>query len=218
MKKILPLLAFLLSSIALHSQDANFYFGKTDYELGTAKSKDEIWLSIQMWIAENTEFPQLATKMSDKDSGILIMKYDFPTFNTDLEFISFSPSATIRMSVSDSLCTIRITDAVCHVDKSQMVEMVMVDGSTYKRLTKAQNQIGWLRDLCVDEFGSSMDWNMLEDYIAIRDKYKDINEHTVRKKEVECNETKYQILQGALASYAVPISNLMGSLCSSISH
>lgn len=217
MRKILVILLFITSCLTIHSQDVGFYFGKTDYEIKSQKSKEEIWLSTKIWLAENTDFPQIATKMSDEENGILIVQYDFPTLNTNLEFISFSPSVTMRINVSDSLCAIKITDAICHVDKSQMINQILYDGSSYQRLTKAQRQIEWLRDLCVDEFYSTMNWDMLDNYISIRDKYKDIYEHTTKKKDKECNEIKYQILQGALASYAVPTVNLIKSFCSSIS-
>lgn len=209
-------LAFILTCTVLYSQDTDFYFGGTDFEIKTTKSKEDIWLSSKIWIAENTRFPKIATKMEDERSGILIVRYDFPTIESDLEFISLTPSVTMRINVSDSLCTVRITDAVCHVDKSQELEKLLIEGGSMPRLKKAQKQIEWLKDLSVNEFNSTTDWSIREDYTAIRDKYKATDDHTEKKRDKECREGKYSILQGALTAYIVPVTIMIDSFRTSI--
>lgn len=199
MKKLFIIIVTALSCYLSNAQSAEFLKGKESHQVPVPASKEMIWTTVNLWIAEEFNSPRNVIQMEDKESGMLVIGFNGKEHSINQKYISYRPQIKMQINVSDSLCVMKFIGIYCRVDQSY--ESLINSGGfgEIKQLKK-------LKAVSEECFNSSLTWEFNETNEA-KDKYKNLVDSG--KKAYKIN---YEIVEDAYFLMALEVANIFTSL------
>lgn len=173
MKKSLLVLTIilLLFPITMSGQSKNSHIQFIgDYEeiIETGLPKDVMWVNLKKWVSSQFNNSKYAVDLDDKESGVLIIKWNSLFSSPTSPYIKLTASASCQIDVKDQKYRIRISDGTVKIDPNMSGSK---DLST-SNLQLSIDDLEFVLNVATTYFNSSASWKIDSTYIHVIDKYK----------------------------------------------